>query len=207
MTKYSVESLEAPAEMKIMHRIACHENVFFVLRVLGCFVVCSDTLLKIDYGQKSKFSSMGMKNLYFYMLLMRPIIIFLGNLYNWIINIKISCKKSDKIHKKYKDDVAYQKEEAERMKNRYINGKLVVVPKAQKTQEPCEDNIIIITIRHMELYLLTYTGFVRLLQPDTNYSFALTVSGMAEMYLQAIPLMILQIFNDNELNKPWGFVR
>jgi len=27
------------------------------------------------------------------------------------------------------------------------------------------------------------------------------------MYLQAIPLSILQIFNDSDLNKPWGFVR
>lgn len=75
---------------------------------------------------------MGMKNLYFYMLLMRPFIIFLGNFYNWCVNIKLSCKKSDKIHKKYKNDIAWQKEEADRMKDRFINGKLVVVPKAQK---------------------------------------------------------------------------
>tara|TARA_B110000285_G_C15101906_1_gene605486 strand:+ start:490 stop:777 length:288 start_codon:yes stop_codon:yes gene_type:complete len=27
------------------------------------------------------------------------------------------------------------------------------------------------------------------------------------MYLQAIPLTILQLFNDTNLNKPWGFVR
>jgi len=64
-----------------------------------------------------------------------------------------------------------------------------------------------ITIRHIELYLLTYSGFVRLLQPDSNYSFALTVSGIAEMYLQAVPLSILQYFNDDNLNKEWGFVR
>ena len=52
------------------------------------------------------------------------------------------------------------------MKDRFINGKLVVVPKAQKQQQPCEDNIVMITIRHLELYVLTYSGFVRLLQPD-----------------------------------------
>ena len=64
-----------------------------------------------------------------------------------------------------------------------------------------------ITIRHLELYVLTFSGFVRMLQPDSNYSFALTTSGMAEMFLQAIPLSILQSFNDSNLNKEWGFVR
>jgi hypothetical protein len=68
------------------------------------------------------------------MLLTRPIIIFLGNLYNWCVNIKLSFRKSDSISKKYKNDIAWQKEEKERMKDRYINGKLVVVPKAQKQQ-------------------------------------------------------------------------
>jgi len=131
-TKFKVETLNAPTEMQIMHRIACHENLFFLFRVLGSLIVCADTLMKLDYGKKSKFSSLGMKHLYFYMLTTRPICIFFSNLYNWCVNIKISIKKSDKIGKKYKDDVAWQKEEADRMKNRYINGKLVVVPKAQK---------------------------------------------------------------------------
>ena len=93
------------------------------------------------------------------------------------------------------------------MKDRFINGKLVVVPKASKQQQPCEDNIVMITIRHLELYVLTYSGFVRMLQPDSNYSFALTASGIAEMFLQALPLSILQYFNDNNLNKDWGFIR
>jgi len=146
-----------------MHKIACHENLFFLFRIIGSLIVCSDTLMKLDYGRKSKFTSVAMKNIYFYMLMTRPICIFFSNLYNWILNIKTSIKKSDKIYKKYKDDVAWQKEEKERMKNRFINGKLVVVPKAQKQQQPCEDNIVMITIRHMELYLLTYSGFVRLI--------------------------------------------
>lgn len=131
-TKFKVEALKPPQEMQIMHRIACHENLFFIFRLLGSLIVCADTMMKLDYGRKSKFSSLGMKNLYAYMLMTRPICILLSNFYNWCVNIKLSLRKSDKIHKKYKDDVAWQKEEAERMKNRYINGKLVVVPKAQK---------------------------------------------------------------------------
>ena len=64
------------------------------------------------------------------MLMMRPLCIFISNLYNWCVNVKLSIRKQDRISKKYKDDVAWQKEEAEKMKDRYINGKLVVVPKA-----------------------------------------------------------------------------
>ena len=146
-----------------MHRLACHENVYFIFRVIGSLIVCSDTLMKLDYGRNSKFTNLGLRNIYTYMLLMRPLCIFISNLYNWCVNIKLSIKKQDKISKKYKDDVAWQKEEAEKMKDRYINGKLVVVPKAQKQTLPCEDNIVMITIRHIELYLLTYSGFVRLL--------------------------------------------
>jgi len=35
----------------------------------------------------------------------------------------------------------------------------------------------------------------------------LTFSNIMEMYLQALPLCILQYFNDTNLNKPWEFVR
>ena len=93
--------------MQIMHKIACHENLFFLVRVIGSLIVCSDTLMKLDYGKKSKFSSLEMKHLYLLMLTTRPICIFFSNMYNWMVNIKISCKKSDRIHKKYKDDVAW----------------------------------------------------------------------------------------------------
>jgi hypothetical protein len=56
-TKFKVEKLNAPQEMQIMHRIACHENMFFIIRVIGSLIVCSDTLMKIEYGWKSKFTS------------------------------------------------------------------------------------------------------------------------------------------------------
>jgi len=71
-----------------MHRIACHENMFFIFRVIGSLIVCSDTLMKLEYGTKSKFTSLEFKHLYLYMLMTRPIVIFVGNLYNWCIIVK-----------------------------------------------------------------------------------------------------------------------
>ena len=115
-----------------MHKIACYENLFFIVRIIGSLIVCTDTLMKFDYGSNSKFSSIQLKHIYQLMLLSRPVCIFATNFYNWCLAIKLSLRKADKIYKKYKDDVAWQKEEQERMKDRYINGKLVVIPKAQK---------------------------------------------------------------------------
>lgn len=80
---------------------------------------------------------------------MRPFLLLATNFYNWCLNLKKHFKAKKKIHKKYKDDVAWQQEEAEKMKDRYINGKLVVIPQAKKQRMGCEDSIFCLSLRHM----------------------------------------------------------
>jgi hypothetical protein len=133
---------------------------------------------------------------------MRPFLLLASNFYNFCLNCKNLEKEERKLRKKYKDDVAWQAEEAERMKDRYINGKLVVVPPAQKQQLRCEDSAGMLALRHIELFFISYSGFARFLLSDERYSFSITLSNTYEVFVQGVPLCLLQYYNNLYLNKP-----
>lgn len=79
---------------------------------------------------------------------------------------------------------------------------MVVIPPAQKQQLTCEDSIVVLLIRHVELFFISYSGFARFLFSDEKYSFAITLSNTYEVFVQGIPLCLLQYYNNLYLNKP-----
>ena len=106
-TKFAIEQAPATPEESRAQKVVCLENMYLVVRFIGSCIVAADIILKFMYFQRSKFASYYLKDIYYYFLCMRPLLLLGSNLYNFLLNCKNSEKVERKLKKKYKDDVAW----------------------------------------------------------------------------------------------------
>lgn len=111
--------IELTEDDKKRLRFQKFENTLLGLRIAGSIVMCWDVCIKCAYYNFSRFASIGLKQVYLCLLFFRPFMLFLMTLYYILLDCKTYYSEKDRKGKKFKDDIAYQKELAEKNKKQY----------------------------------------------------------------------------------------
>ena len=73
----------------------------------------ADITLKISYLHNSRFASLDVKQFYSFFLFFRPIMLVIMTIYNLLLGLKTKLVQWEKDHKKFKEDIAFQRELAQ----------------------------------------------------------------------------------------------
>lgn len=105
-----VPARELTKEEKLKLKLEQTEDTLLVVRVLNSIVLTWDITLKIAYFSSSRFSSQMLKQIYLSFLFFRPALLIIALVYRTCLGVKNIYKEKKQMEKKYKDDIAYQKE-------------------------------------------------------------------------------------------------
>ena len=168
------------------------ENIFFWVKLLGSLISLFDLMVKIFYYSRSRFSSKMLKQIYSAVFYFRPILISIVLLYNLLINIKRICKNRYSKNKKYKDDVAYQREMV-KLEKKKKDGVASRTPTFQLElmAKTLAGQMVILLLKHCGMVCLCYSGFVRFLSSDEVARMPIVFGHAFEILAQNIPLMII----------------
>lgn len=174
--------------------------------MIGAVILLFDVFCKISYYNTSRFASTEIKGLYYRLLFFRPIMLVLGIFYNFLARAKNLWKIKNKKDKKYKDDIAYQKD-LSLMKQKFpdktdeeIQTELDAKGSEHKARE-FNENLIDAVKTNLFLVILGYTGFIRLIPKWEGVKLAVVLSQVFEMFTHNVPLMIIQGQNNKFLKK------
>lgn len=175
--------------------------------MIGAVILLFDVFCKISYYQTSRFASGEIKDLYFRLLFFRPIMLVLGIFYNFLLRAKNLWKIKTKKDKKYKDDIAYQKDLSQ-MREKFpdktdeeIEIELEAKGSEHKARE-FKENLNDAVKTNLFLIILGYSGFIRLIPSNwKGVKLAVVLSQVFEMFTHNVPLMMIQGQNNKSLQK------
>lgn len=156
-------------------------------RFISSIIVCFDFTLKIAYLSSSRFASIELREVYYSVLWIRPTMIICIWFYGLLLHLKQFCVDRIKSHKKFKDDIAYQKE----IKSAATRGKEAITTIA---------SLPIFLIKQGVVLTMCWTGFIRLASSYRFHGMHVSFGHSLEIVGYALPCLILQNFNNYYLN-------
>lgn len=163
------------------------------IRILASIIMVFDLCFKMSYYTGSRFASIEVKNLYYVIIIFRPVVLSALVIYlMWLktASIFVKWRRSKKM---FKDDIAYQKDQA-----------LNTNTGTEETEINCVNlirNLPPSIFQHIVIYWLCYTGFIRMAYSDPYYNLLILFTYIFEVIGHTIPFILIQNYNNGFLSK------